>query len=124
MPCKRTIRADRASWVLDCRRGVLGSRASLDSLLVRKRSPGSLVGCPRVLCGHTRRTHALRHCYPASEGAAALVRVGTHHHPSDNGILGRPRGDTVRATVAGARVRALVAEGYGSSTAFPRQLGT
>src|SRR5215203_584094 len=114
MPCKRTIRADRASWVLDCRRGVFGSRASLNCFHVRKRSPGSLVGGPRVLCGHTRRTHALRYCYPASEGAAALVWVVTHHHPSDNDILGRQlRECIVRASMVDVRVHAVVVEGYG-----------
>src|SRR5215203_3952575 len=102
------LRVDRTSRVLDCRRGVFGPSAWRGSFLVRKRSP-NLVGFPRGLRGRTHRTHALRYCYLASEGAAALVWFGTHHYPADNPSPGRQlRVSLVGATVADARVRAVV----------------
>ena len=92
-------------------RGVFSASVGPHSLPAGERC-SHLACVPGGLLGRTRRAHRLWSGHLASEGATALVRVGTHHYPADNDSLGRLRRNPIRASVAGAGVCALVVERY------------
>ena len=70
-----------------------------------------LSGSEALWCGHL-----------AGEGVASLVWVGFPRRPatgiSVGGVIGRIRRSTVRSSVVGGGVRALVPKGYGRRAAF------
>src|SRR5215204_1730661 len=115
------LRADRTGGVLHICRRDRGKDSGIGGPSARER--GSR-GHPRYYVhSHPSGVRAFRCCYDASEGVAALVRGRVYRKLADGDSLGTSLGSNrVRSSVAGAGVRAFLAEGGGSRAALTCEL--
>src|SRR5215203_6743640 len=119
-PAERELRARREGGVL---RGPRGGGANPD-LEPRIPPVGERyrVATRDLVVGPVGGFGALRCRHVAGEGVAALVRGGAHRSLPHHGPLGCVREHMVRAGMAGAGIRALVAEGYPCRPTLAREL--